>query len=381
MNIADNGNHEICTAVKDKYYIETLGRLKTYWKSFPLLGDGYFGAFERDFYKRLGETNPWFGDISMWWDSIKSETDPRVFEEFPISISGKQSSGGRYENELKSIGIELDYLIPNEDLMKQFLPVLITCYIFNRRKNNLFVKQIYECDEESWNSAIRHGTQSFIAEPMRKRYSKLSADAISLKDTKRSRAVYLNIIQFFVCLKNLSDTCNVSLSFYTFEAISQYIGLLGNRAIDLICEFEGKDPADILCKDKFLDEKIMEYVKLVLEDFSDLKIPHKQDSSKGTSLRAQYPPSFLQFLIGLRDELSPNICDEEDHNAVLRWQDCEDPIDMISFFYSRGNSTIGNEDNDDKGIFDYVYEILTKDEHDQKMLEEKIDESSTSDQS
>lgn len=266
---------ETSMAVHYQYHGCLSKELIKHWKDLYNASDKLPDKFSDKFYDRLAGNYPWFGDMLFFWSDVQKHTSASIFEEFPLNIR---------EN-LKEISIELDYILPKTSLTQAFLPVLITCYVFNRRKTNLsFIKALYE--KNSLNDGnipdlgFDRGLKYLSTIEMKAKYSKLSPKDVSLKDAKRARAVYLNIIQFFIFLLSFENLCNMALSFYTFECMTGYLHLLGDEANDIIREFDKKKPSEILQMDTTLNARVYQYANSILQDFYTIRIKKGQRSGK-----------------------------------------------------------------------------------------------------
>lgn len=279
---------------------------------------------------------PWFGDILYCGDQLKKNSHPSIYERFPSVI----------KEHLPEAGYELHNLLPQTDLVKTFLPVLLTSYIthYPHRKNFLDL-----LDQDNSNTDfIEKGKKLWITPPLHVSYNKLTAADCNPVNIERTLPVYLRIIQFLVFLVNTAAICNVGLSFFLFEEMTGYLHLLGEDAkyyLELLGTMDIEH--HMTTKSKY-DEEIIEYSKRILSDLNLLKYAIVSLDTDNDCTR---PFSFLVFLANLGDELSPS-------DALARGIEDIDPSDpkqchWVAQLLDRINFSTHNDPNA-PGIIDLL---------------------------
>lgn len=241
---------------------------------------------------------PWFGDIQYTWKNFK-KTCPYIFwKRFPANLTK--------EDRLPEIATELHYLLPNTDLVKTFLPVLLSSYVTKRKSNfweslndeDLDIDQI-ECKKDLWSTP-----------PLRDTFPKLTADNVSLTCLDRGLSVYSKIIQFFVFVEATSHICNVSLSFFGFDAMTGYLRLLGADARHYINESGKTMENQLLCISSEINQEILQYIEYTIDTVQNMNVPKNGKPW-------QLPFELLTFMYNLKCELTPNASVSLDENDPL----------------------------------------------------------------
>lgn len=104
--------------IKNIYCSELLSKIADYWKS---INDGKSNKTRT--IQKNGKI-PWFGDISFAWNEIRNKSKKKVFKRFPKNI----------QEHVTELSEELQWILPEEVLVKDFLPVLLNSYFVNRSK-------------------------------------------------------------------------------------------------------------------------------------------------------------------------------------------------------------------------------------------------------
>lgn len=232
---------------------------------------------------------PWFGDILYWGDRLKNFSHPSVYEKFPATI----------KEHLPEVGYELHNLLPQTDLVKAFLPVLITSYVTRYSHKKDFLGLLEQNNPSP--ALIEEGKKLWIIPPLRFSYKKLTAADCNPVNIARTLPVYLQIIQFLVFLVNTVAICNVGLSFFLFEEMTGYLHLMGEDAkhyLELLSTMDIEHPATVKFED---DEEIIKYSEHILSELNFLKYT-KASSDKRIKYTRSF--SFLVFLANLDEELS-----------------------------------------------------------------------------
>lgn len=270
----------------------------------------------------------------MLWGSTQKNSHPSIYERFPSVI----------KEHLPEAGYELHNLLPQTDLVKTFLPVLLTSYIthYPHRKNFLDLLG----QDNSNTDFIEKGKKLWITPPLRVSYNKLTAADCNPVNIERTLPVYLRIIQFLVFLVNTAAICNVGLSFFLFEEMTGYLHLLGEDAKHYLELLGTMDIEHLMTAKSEYDRKIVKYSKQIVADLGLLKYAM---ASPDRRIKYTRPFSFLVFLANLEDDLSPSDVPAREIEDI----DFGDPkqchwaaqfVDRIKFS--------NRNDNDIPGIYD-----------------------------
>lgn len=230
---------------------------------------------------------PWFTSTEAMWKNVENKCGPDIFNIFPSSI----------QHNVSKIERELHWLLPKTDLVKAFLPVLLTSYFTNRAKSTDFLKLLMEEEYNDNDSVIEKGRNIWISPTLKETYKKLRSSDCTPENIRRTLPVYMRIMQFFVFLCCESSICNVGLSFYYFEHMTGYLHLLehevsANTILNLLRECEIQEPLEP--KSQY-DDVITMFSEFFINDMKHLSL--KKAGSKNKS------ELFRIFLSRLKNEL------------------------------------------------------------------------------
>lgn len=231
---------------------------------------------------------PWFGDIQYWIEVCKRNTSSCILKKFPSAIR---------ENPSQPL-LELHRLLPQTNLTKAFLPILLNGYFRNYRKNNCFFETI--TNEPVDDSVFERGMKLFITPQFTETYRKLSSKDCRNGNIGRILPVYLQIIQFLVFLTSTSQICNVSLSFFCFERMTGYLHLLGPDANSYLQKLDEDGVEPLLNSTSQYNDAIFKYAETVLRDLRLLKYSYLSNDKRVKNTRSLH---FFYFVICLFEEL------------------------------------------------------------------------------
>lgn len=274
---------------------------------------------------------PWFGDISFWVSDLKKRCSSELFKAFPASLKNppekptKKPSENPPENSpekppekplkkgAKEVGMELHNLLPQNDLVKAFLPIILTNYFSIHStfgNKDILTDGLYDDND---NAFLKQWKKRWLPLPWEKRYEKLSYTDCKTSNIGRTLPVYANAIQFLYFLRCTKSFCNIGLSFYMFDSFTGYLRLFDSRAFYYITKVEEEYtqrfeniketeafPSELLTKKTEYDEKIIEFIDEIISNLHTLK---KFNAAGKYEKPIPLNRDFLFFLKNLKLEL------------------------------------------------------------------------------
>lgn len=128
---------------------------------------------------------------------------------------------------------DLRILLPNNDMIKGVLPVLMVGYVLNKKPGDSFVTSL---TGEQLGEAFSYDgkTKLFLPPSLIESYPGLKDEKFVPYPTKTLFHAFLHPILFLFLLLQARRDCNVSLSFYTYEYLTGYLHLLSLNAETLL---------------------------------------------------------------------------------------------------------------------------------------------------
>lgn len=269
---------------------------------------------------------PWFGDIKFVWRDFSKKCPKALLSHFPANIT---------KGRLPEIASELHNLLPRTDLVKSFLPVLLSSYVTNRKKNFLQLLNNETLDI----SHIESQKHLWSTPSLSKNYPAMTADDVKLKSWDRGLSVYSKIIQFSLFNKATFHICDVGSSFYMFEIMTGYLHLLDADAcyyIDKLARTKEKGNMPFCTPNEF-NEEIKSYIEDKL--CTNCNLPGDKSS---------VPFGFLTFLYNLKHELSKNgdiILSEDDPLEIAHQFDLNRKSYLISNMLGAFDEACNHDDS------------------------------------
>ena len=275
-------------------YSQTLRKkLQEYW----MVLDDAAGMEPEDFRKRFkpGKKSAWANNVIYHVNDLKKAMSNREFQTLPNYITDQEK--------LMAGLTEFNYLFPEDELVKSFLPVLLTGYLQRRKPNDSFVENLYTYQHESGRLIAKRAQTYLRIPPLEETYKGLYHNPlnrkVSSKNTNRAFSIYRRIMVFFLILEAVSCSCNVPLSFYIYDVLTGALTLMGGCTEKLIDEVENLKPEEIWTDHEELREKIMKCVVKTRRSFSKIRTVKPCKSHP----IPQENPQFLIFLGNLRSQL------------------------------------------------------------------------------
>lgn len=257
MSQNPDNQSQVSKHLEDVYKKELIKEIANHWKNLSCEN-----VEVEDLYERLREERPWFGDFEGWYLKVAEVYDPqdicklktleksplaRLWKRFPVSFRDPSFELAR----------EMDYLFPETELTKAFLPILITSYcvsrVSSRQSNmdflpNLIQKIFYEKHTKCPFSDTT--ILKILKLPsLHRKYPKYTASNYSLRNPASALSMIGTVYLFFLFLTETAEICNVSWSFYVFECMTSYLDKLDAEAIKFIDILDEIHPSCVLKTD------------------------------------------------------------------------------------------------------------------------------------
>lgn len=186
---------------------------------------------------------PWFGDYSVelkiFEERIKRSPILRLWDSFPASFR---------QEPLRFID-EMGFLLPRSEHTKAFLPVLIISYAANRRRQCNSTEDVLSQYSYIFTSIycgaffpnkkeLERQRNRFILQPFKEKYKRLDVNLITIYSYTRILHPFSVVILFLHLLLYTRDICNVTLSFYLFELMTNTLSLFGADAKKILSSLE-----------------------------------------------------------------------------------------------------------------------------------------------
>lgn len=175
---------------------------------------------------------PWFGDVFSWTSTLQKECMSTLSKDLPALLrredkKSKESEESEELDKLDKLGKELHNLLPQDDLVKAFLPIILTNYVSRRSQ----MSDVYDIlFGDLCNEALPRQLEKYWApSSWKERYKNISSKNCKGTNFFRTLPIYVNAIQFLFFLKDTKD-CNIGLSFYVFDQLTGYLRLFDYRA-------------------------------------------------------------------------------------------------------------------------------------------------------
>lgn len=242
----------------------------------------------------------WLDNFSNWISIANNYVIPG---DPPKKLSNYYSKNVRAFS--AAMGYELGVLLPDEDKIKAFLPVLLIGYCHKRKAG--MDKEKVPVGTANFVENLLYGFENgkipesefilkehlFSPSNVFKRYPKLQPNHFSFIFCKRAPFIFSDIVLFLNFLIQTKSICNVTLSFYIYESLSAMLSLLGGEAITFINKIENSQSSANI-KDDFLKDEIISFAEEFLKDYTTSACKENY----GT------PFSFALFLATLKYRLS-----------------------------------------------------------------------------
>lgn len=202
--------------------------LEKHWNSF--YGDkGKVLDYDKEF------NNPWFGALDEWIKDLLQLKNNSLsgFPDFKllfdaVNYKSKENIGffPKGTSHVTDISKQLDILLPQENIIKEVLPVLLTCYIYKYRNDmkdstmQLVSLLINEGNKKEVVIQIDRKLSCFTLSPIFTRLSKMTYKDIRITNYAILRRYHLSLI-FAHLLLRCKDICNVSLSLRLFAEMGE----------------------------------------------------------------------------------------------------------------------------------------------------------------
>lgn len=253
-----------------------------------------------------------------------NKTWPKRFRQYFPELYRKEFSKA-FENQTDKLFEDLKILLPNNDLVKGVLPVLIVGYVQNKNWGDLFVAELLDQQLEKTFSYDRE-TKLFLPPSLIEGYPRLKDEKFVPHATKTLFRAFLHPILFLFFLLQTRRDCNASLSFYTYEHLTGYLHLLSSNAetlLDKLDDFYKNKNVTVKCP---LDKEIIRYALCTvleiygIEKVGSIFIEKEERSSLDISnpRKYPYPFSFYTFIGRLQGERNPEIYQEIDASVLNR---------------------------------------------------------------
>lgn len=301
---------------------KALQELESHWLKILNLED-------KSSFDKRGTVNfvPWFGDLGGWLAELK-DVDYGTYPEFDLSASKIYPKAVCDKNDIRNIAMELDLLLPEGDsVVCGILPVLITGYIVNRRVPAPKSKakgsdyggtpefadflldcegpQFYRKNEEQKQlnprKMMHKKTKLFVLREWNARFPKIKYSQLNKGKAQMLLSGYGDMRLFFFLLYKLRDKCNVSLSYFVFEAMTGFVDLLTNDGTQL-CDGIIKSGVPWFADENEVlsDSKKDLLLSSIKEEFADLFEPISNDAEP---LKQELPMSLYKYLYNLKEAL------------------------------------------------------------------------------
>ena len=315
QDLTFSGIGSTADAVLKAYSQNLWKRLQDHWTAL----DDAAGMEAQEFFEKFGPGKKgfWFGDVIFHVEDLKRHMPDAEFRKFPLYISDRER--------LMAGLTEFNYLFPEDPLIRSFLPVLLTGYLQKRQINDSFVENLYSYQRDSRRNFSKKMRMYLDIPSLEDAYPGLyrnpQARNVSSKNTKRAFGIYRQIMIFFVILRAVSHSCNVPLSFYTYDILTNSLVLLGGHAGNLLDAVEDLEPTDVREEHRQLSAEILKYIDDTLCSFSGIRTI---DSDEGHP-EPKWNIPFLTFLGNLRCQLyvskgEDDFNDDSDFFAGFDWR-------------------------------------------------------------
>lgn len=221
---------------------------------------------------------------------------------------------------------ELKNLLPENDTeeIESILPVLITSYIQNKKGNDGFAQRLIDEGFDK-NFDYHKKVEIFIPQRWEKRYSSLKATDCKESGAKRIFPMFFNAVMFLFFLLKAEKPCKIGLSFYIYECLTGYLGLLSSQAETIISELDQLYSRGDFTVDYSGDRRIVKYARSLLRDFKNIPNPAEEeipafDNDPKIVKKLDYPLSVYTFASRVGSSLDPEFI-PDDIISVLNGKD------------------------------------------------------------
>lgn len=276
----------------------------------------------------------------------KSEEWKKFFED-TFSKAFQREATENFRN-MDVLCKELKNLLPENDTeeIESILPVLITSYIQNKKGNDGFARRLID---EGFDGNFDYHKKVEIFTPQRweKRYSSLKASDCKESGTRRIFPVFFNAVMFLFFLLKTKELCNIGLSFYIYECLTGYLGLLSSKAETIIFELDQLYSGGNFTANYSGDEEIVKYAESLLDDFQIILNPTKAQIRAfkkycKTHKIFDYPLSVYTFASRVGNSLDPEFM-PDDSISVLNGKDIVKYACFLDTNFADGPGSIVDE--------------------------------------